>query len=78
MDRFSLDFSSRTNALVGNAIHLGGYNLAWTTARELPATIGVRSKLFSYFGVLDHIEYVNEIEAQAGAHRKWNCEYDVV
>jgi hypothetical protein len=56
----ALDFSSRTNAIVGNAIHLGSYDLAWTTARELPATIGVGSKLFSYFGMLDHIEYANQ------------------
>jgi hypothetical protein len=60
MGCFTLDCASRTNAIIGNAIHLGGYDLAWTMARELPATIGVGSKLLSYFGVLDHIEYANQ------------------
>jgi hypothetical protein len=60
MGRVTINCSSRTDAIVGNAIHLDDYNLAWTTARELPTPIGVGTKLSGYCGMVDHIEYENE------------------
>ena len=69
----SLAFSSRTDAFICNAIHLGGYLLAWTTPSELPTSIGMGTKLHGYCGMVDHFEY--EIARERWRTRQYNFQY---